>query len=768
MQQHGALERFDSERGRESNENFKVVIRVRPPVERELNDYEPYQNTIQVGSAQKELTISETLSNGSSRGPEPMLYATYRFTFDHVFAQNDGQQQVYELAARPAVASVLQGYNASIIAYGQTGTGKTYTMEGIYGHEGIVPRAVQDIFRSIGVDSDPNSQYLVRVSYLQIYNEVISDLLKTDRSNLNIREDARRGVYVDKLSEWVVRSEVELLELMALGSKNRMTGSTKMNDVSSRSHAIFTVTVEHSVTHGRQDVQDLQKSVATSRQMGLAAAMPDMPQSIRVGKLNLVDLAGSERVHITGATGKRLEESKSINQSLSALGNVIAALTDKRPRAHIPYRDSKLTRILEDSLGGNCKTTMMCMVSPALDAFAEGVSTLKFANRAKTIRNRAEVNEDADHRTLLRKYEKELKQLRSELHRRSEQLVDKRHLLHLDEQRRQAEADKLAAITELENRSRQFMIEKREKKLLEQKIAALQGQLLNGGDGMQVTPAVRKMLDEEQRKIRQEYEVRFRDLEKERLAVQDKRAQVDGYKDLLLKQRDIMMALTKRLSERDELIMSLQEELDAYDASQRRLEDDLDHRTAEVIAMRKAAIEEVAKPGAKAKHLQDALGAWGRDGADVSGKGSSGTSPRAATQGRLAGAVEACQSPGRSSNATPSDFDLGHGAQDQQLEIQEKHLNLQKENAVLREEIERLAAQQGSQGVAEGQLRDKVDGYEQERQALKVIIDSKMKLYVAEIIKSLNKLNLEKDSKVMRQSKALQLLLESTINAMSQ
>lgn len=167
---------------------LQVVIRVRPPVERELNDYEPYQNTIQVGSAQKEITISETLNtHGASRGPEPMLYATYRFTFDHVFAQHDGQQQVYELAARPAVASVLQGYNASIIAYGQTGTGKTYTMEGIYGHEGIVPRAVQDIFRSIGDDSDPNSQYLVRVSYLQIYNEVISDLLKTERSNLSIR-----------------------------------------------------------------------------------------------------------------------------------------------------------------------------------------------------------------------------------------------------------------------------------------------------------------------------------------------------------------------------------------------------------------------------------------------------------------------------------------------------------------------------------------------------------------------------------------------------
>jgi Kinesin motor domain len=161
-----------------------------------------------------------------------------------------------------------------------------------------------------------------------------------------------------------------------------------------------------------------------------AAIVAQSGRCAQVGKLNLVDLAGSERVHITGATGKRLEESKNINQSLSALGNVIAALTARGgSRAHIPYRDSKLTRFLEDSLGGNCKTTMMCMVSPALDAFAESVSTLKFASRAKCIRNRAEVNEDVDHKTLLRKYERELKKLRSELQARSQQLVDKRHLL---------------------------------------------------------------------------------------------------------------------------------------------------------------------------------------------------------------------------------------------------------------------------------------------------------------------------------------------------
>ena len=145
----------------------------------------------------------------------------------------------------------------------------------------------------------------------------------------------------------------------------------------------------------------------------------DAPKQIKVGKLNLVDLAGSERVRVTGATGKRLEESKKINQSLSCLGNVIAALTDQKPRQHIPYRDSKLTRLLEDSLGGNCKTTMMAMVSPSSDAFGESLSTLKFATRAKKIKNEARINEDVDQRALLRKYEVELKRLKWELEERN-------------------------------------------------------------------------------------------------------------------------------------------------------------------------------------------------------------------------------------------------------------------------------------------------------------------------------------------------------------
>ena len=201
---------------------------------------------------------------------------------------------------------------------------------------------------------------MVRASYLQIYNEVISDLLKSDRTNLQIREDKRRGVFVEGLSEWAVRSPYEIYSLMQKGTNSRVTASTRLNDLSSRSHAVFIIIVEQMTTENDSPTEDSSKR-------------------IKVGKLNLVDLAGSERLSITGATGKRLEECKKINQSLSALGNVIAALTDTKGRSHIPYRDSKLTRLLEDSLGGNCKTTMMAMISPSYMCFNETSSSFKFS-----------------------------------------------------------------------------------------------------------------------------------------------------------------------------------------------------------------------------------------------------------------------------------------------------------------------------------------------------------------------------------------------------
>ncbi len=405
---------------------------MRPPLDRELRGFRPYAPATAVDPSGRAITLSENLRAAANGGVENgMVYNTYRFAFDRVYAPDTPQRAIYEESARGAVSNVLQGYNASIIAFGQTGAGKTHTMTGeLTGEErGIIPRAVDDVFAHIQAGTGERCKFLVRASYLQIYNEVISDLLKPEATNLAVREDRRRGVHVDGLSEWVVRSSADVYSLMERGAAARATGATKLNELSSRSHAIFILIVEKSSL-------DAEGAVAA---LAGGAAGAALRQSVRVGKLNLVDLAGSERVHLTGATGKRLEESKKINQSLSALGNVIAALTAPRPgrggmgpRPHVPYRDSKLTRILEDSLGGNCKTTFMAMVSPAVEAFAESLSTLKFAHRAKCVRNAPRVNEDLDHAALLRKYERELKRLRAELAARSKDLVDRRLVLQID------------------------------------------------------------------------------------------------------------------------------------------------------------------------------------------------------------------------------------------------------------------------------------------------------------------------------------------------
>jgi len=291
---------------------------------------------------------------------------------------------------------------------------------------------------------------------------------------------------------------------MQKGAQCRATATTKMNDLSSRSHAVFIIIVEQMTMLARAE-----------------GAGEDAPKQIKVGKLNLVDLAGSERVRVTQATGQRLEESKKINQSLSALGNVIAALTDHKARPHIPYRDSKLTRILEDSLGGNCKTTMMAMISPAADAFGESQSTLKFATRAKKIKNEARINEDVDQKTLVRKYEIELRRLKQELDQRNNQIEGSGQYQRLEEEKKKAELDKNAAICALEVRSREFLMEKEQKKLLEQKIFAMNSQMLIGGKKIEDTPQFRNALEEKQRVIRKEYDEKMQEIEKERIQIEE-------------------------------------------------------------------------------------------------------------------------------------------------------------------------------------------------------------------------------------------------------
>ena len=260
----------------------------------------------------------------------PNLFQIHRFTFDHTFDMDASQQEVYEITAKPAVLSILEGYNSTIFAYGQTGTGKTYTMEGFTYNSsdtqrGIIPRSIEEIFNHIESFSSPDTKFMVRASYLQIYNESISDLLKPEKISLQIREDKKKGVFVEGLSEWAVRNPADIYTLLQRGASSRTTASTKMNDVSSRSHAVFMIVVEQLTI--------------------LESGNEESVTQIKVGKLNLVDLAGSERIRVTGATGRQLEESKKINKSLSALGNVIYALTDNKGRTHIPYRDSKVKKI---------------------------------------------------------------------------------------------------------------------------------------------------------------------------------------------------------------------------------------------------------------------------------------------------------------------------------------------------------------------------------------------------------------------------------------
>ncbi|CAM9834586.1 unnamed protein product [Ectocarpus sp. 12 AP-2014] len=338
--------------------------------------------------------------------------------------------------------------------------------------------------------------------------------------------------------------------------------------------------------------QLLRKAGSQEREAQLRKLETNARQTFKVGKLNLVDLAGSERVRLSGATGQRLRESKKINQSLSALGNVISALTDHRGRQHIPYRDSKLTRILEDSLGGNCKTTMMAMISPALESMVETLSTVKFASRAKNIKNQPIVNEDFDQKSLLRKYERELKRLRAELEERSRNLVDKRQLLFVEGERRRAEADKMAAIRALEERSLEFQREKEEKRLLEGRIAMLTGQMIGRG----------RRSDEGAEGV--DYADRLADLERERNTIELEKEQVERYKQLLMKQRDIMIALTQRLNERDDAICALNDELEASESHQELIEDALDMRTQQLFHLQKALV------------MHGGNGAEGLDGGD--------------------------------------------------------------------------------------------------------------------------------------------------------
>ncbi|XP_049642493.1 centromere-associated protein E [Suncus etruscus] len=347
------------------------------------------------------------------------------FGFDRVFSFEESTKNVYEEIAMPIINSAIQGYNGTIFAYGQTASGKTYTMMGSKDNLGVIPRAIHDIFQKI--QKFPDREFLLRVSYMEIYNETITDLLcDTQKMKpLIIREDYNRNVYVSDLMEEVVYTSDMALKWITKGEKNRHYGITKMNQRSSRSHTIFRMILE-------------------SREKGDPSSCEG---AVKVSHLNLVDLAGSERAAQTGAEGMRLKEGCNINRSLFILGQVIKKLSDEQAGGFINYRDSKLTRILQNSLGGNAKTRIICTVTPM--SYDETLSTLQFASTAKYMKNTPYVNEVSSDEALLKRYRKEIMDLKKQLEEVS-----------LETRAQAMEKDQLAQLLEEKDLLQKVQIEK--------------------------------------------------------------------------------------------------------------------------------------------------------------------------------------------------------------------------------------------------------------------------------------------------------------------
>ncbi|XP_029283274.1 kinesin-like protein KIF11 [Cottoperca gobio] len=375
----------------EKGRNIQVVVRCRPfnTMERKSS-----YGVMDCDSSRKEVIVKTGGVNDKA--------ARKTYTFDMVFGPAAKQIDVYRSVVFPILDEVIMGYNCTVFAYGQTGTGKTFTMEGERTPDGeftweedplagIIPRTLHQIFEKL---SENGTEFSVKVSLLEIYNEELFDLLSPGddvNERLQLFDDPRnkRGVVVKGLEEVMVHNKDEVYQILEKGSAKRRTASTLMNSYSSRSHSVFSVTIH-------------------MKEMTL-----DGEELVKIGKLNLVDLAGSENIGRSGAVDKRAREAGNINQSLLTLGRVITALVEKRP--HIPYRESKLTRILQDSLGGRTKTSIIATVSPSSSNMEETLSTLEYASRAKNIMNKPEVNQKLTKRTLIKEYTEEIERLKRDL-----------------------------------------------------------------------------------------------------------------------------------------------------------------------------------------------------------------------------------------------------------------------------------------------------------------------------------------------------------------
>ncbi|XP_073894251.1 kinesin-like protein KIF6 isoform X5 [Macaca fascicularis] len=372
-------------------QTIQIFARVKPPVRKHQ------QGIYSIDEDEKlipslEIILPRDLADGFVNNKRE----SYKFKFQRIFDQDAKQETIFENIAKPVAGSVLEGYNGTIFAYGQTGSGKTFTITGgaeRYSDRGIIPRTLSYIFEQLQKDS--SKMYTTHISYLEIYNECGYDLLDPrheassleDLPKVTILEDPDQNIHLKNLTLHQATTEEEALNLLFLGDTNRMIAETPMNQASTRSHCIFTIHL-------------------SSKEPGSA--------TVRHAKLHLVDLAGSERVAKTGVGGHLLTEAKYINLSLHYLEQVIIALSEKH-RSHIPYRNSMMTSVLRDSLGGNCMTTMIATLSLEKRNLDESISTCRFAQRVALIKNEAVLNEEIDPRLMIKRLQKEIQELKDEL-----------------------------------------------------------------------------------------------------------------------------------------------------------------------------------------------------------------------------------------------------------------------------------------------------------------------------------------------------------------
>ncbi|XP_024981925.1 kinesin-like protein KIN-5C [Cynara cardunculus var. scolymus] len=425
----------------EKGVNVQVLLRCRPFSDDELRNNAP--QVVTCNDYQREVAVSQNIAGKQ---------IDRIFTFDKVFGPTAHQKDLYEQAVIPIVNEVLEGFNCTIFAYGQTGTGKTYTMEGeckrsksgpngeLPSGAGVIPRAVKQIFDTL---EHQNAEYSVKVTFLELYNEEITDLLAPEEISrvvedkqkklLPLMEDGKGGVLVRGLEEEIVTSASEIFSLLERGSAKRRTAETLLNKQSSRSHSLFSITIH------------------------IKEANPEGEELIKCGKLNLVDLAGSENISRSGAREGRAREAGEINKSLLTLGRVINALVEHL--GHIPYRDSKLTRLLRDSLGGRTKTCIIATVSPAVHCLEETLSTLDYAHRAKNIKNKPEVNQKMMKTTLIKDLYGEIERLKAEVYASREKngVHIPKERYYQEEMERKSMADQIEQMgVKIENQQKQF------------------------------------------------------------------------------------------------------------------------------------------------------------------------------------------------------------------------------------------------------------------------------------------------------------------------